>query len=365
MNEFDRNAWCLLGIPIDVISYQQALEQISSSALTGKRCFFSTPNLNFIIDALKDKSFRKSVIDSDLVLLDGMPPVWLAKILGIPGVEKISGSNLFESLWEIKAQGSRRLRVFLFGGEKGVAAEACDRINRLAPGIECVGHYYPGFDSVEVMSSDGILELVNNANADFVVVALGARKGQAWIMANRDRLKVPVISHLGAVVNFAANKIIRAPAGMQKAGLEWIWRIGQEPSLWRRYLFDGIALGKLMILKVIPYAFWRGLHARALRDKVLVGYSVNEDEKLTTITMEGDCLHGTIEPLRALFDQESRKCRPIVLNLAGVGFIDGAFLGLCLLLNKRASEQNFSLSFKNVNRVHQRIFNWNCVDYLL
>jgi N-acetylglucosaminyldiphosphoundecaprenol N-acetyl-beta-D-mannosaminyltransferase len=365
MNEFERNAWCLLGIPIDVISYQPALEQVSSSAQTGQRCFFSTPNLNFIITALKEKFFRQSVIASDLVLLDGMPPVWMAKIIGISGIEKISGSNLFESLWEITPPDSRKLRVFLFGGEEGVAAEACDRINHLASGIECVGYYYPGFASVDVMSSDEIMELVNSASVDFVVVALGARKGQAWIMANRDRLKAPLISHLGAVVNFAANKIARAPAWMQVSGLEWIWRIGQEPLLWKRYLADGIALCELMILKIIPYAFWRGLHARELENKVPVGYSVIEDEQLTTIVLKGDCLHGTIAPLRDLFDQESRKCRPIELNLAEVGHIDGAFLGLCLLLYKQALERKFTLSFGNLSQAHQRVFNWNCVDYLL
>ena len=365
MNDFERNAWCLLGMPIDVISYEQALEQISSSAQTGQRCFFSTPNFNFINAALKDKSFRQSVIASDLVLLDGMPPVWMAKIIGIPGIEKISGSNLFESLWENKTLDSRKLRVFLFGGEEGVAAEACERINRLAPGIECVGYYYPGFEPVEVMSSDGILELVNNANADFVVVALGARKGQDWIMTNREKLKIPVISHLGAVVNFAANKISRAPAWMQVSGLEWIWRISQEPLLWKRYLLDGISLCKLMLLKIIPYAFWRGLNARALKNKVPVGYSVSEDEKLTIITLKGDCLLGTITPLRALFEQESIKCRPIELNLAEVGHIDGAFLGLCLLLYKQALQRKFTLSFGNLSRAHQRVFNWNSVDYLL
>jgi N-acetylglucosaminyldiphosphoundecaprenol N-acetyl-beta-D-mannosaminyltransferase len=365
MSVFERNAWCLLGIPIDVISYQQAIAQVSSSVIDRQRCFFSTPNLNFIIASLSDKSFLSSVICSDLVLLDGMPPVWIARLLGIPGVKKISGSNLFETLCETAPAGDRKIRVFLFGGEEGVAAEAGERINRLAMGLECVGYYYPGFGSTEDMSGDDILEQVNASDADFVVVALGAKKGQSWIMSNRDALQAPVISHLGAVVNFAAAKVARAPLWMQTFGVEWIWRIYQEPSLWKRYLLDGFRMLQLFFFKIIPYVLWRGIHSRQLKNSTPVECSVIEDEKAITIHPKGDCTQGTIAPFRALFHQESTKGKPITLNLAEVGLIDGAFLGLCLLLYKQAMEQIFILRFTGVSPAQQRVFKWNCVEYLL
>ena len=100
MTPFDRNTWCLLGVPIDVIGYRAAVDRIWSSRETRQSCFFSTPNLNFLITAARDPDFLVSVIDSDLVLLDGMPPVWIARLLGIPDIEKVSGSNLFETLWK-------------------------------------------------------------------------------------------------------------------------------------------------------------------------------------------------------------------------------------------------------------------------
>jgi len=365
MSEFERNTWCLLGIPIDVISYQQAIDQVSSAAIEQRRCFFSTPNLNFIVSALRDKTFLNSVICSDLVLLDGMPPIWIARLLGIPGVKKISGSNLFETLWESAPAGGRKIRVFLFGGEDGVAADAADRINRLALGLECVGVYNPGFGSIEDMSSDEIVEQVNAADADFVVVALGAKKGQAWIMANRQALRAPVISHLGAVVNFAAGTVARAPLWMQTIGMEWIWRIYQEPSLGKRYLFDGFHMAGLFLFKIIPYVLWRALHSRQLNTHTPVEYSVTEEEKGVTIHLQGDCTQGTIARLRTLFDQESKKCHPVTLNMAKVGMIDGAFLGLCLLLYRRALEQDWTLRFTNVSAAQNRVFKWNCAEYLL
>ena len=290
MNDFDRNVWCFLGMPIDVIGYQQAVDQISSSVVDRQGCFFSTPNLNFIVSALSERAFLHSVICSNLVLLDGMPPVWIARFLGIPDVKKISGSNLFETLWERAPAGYRKIRIFLFGGEEGVAAEAAERMNRLALGLECVGYYYPGFGLIEEMSSDQIMEQVNAPDADFVVVALGAKKGQAWIMANRDALQAPVISHLGAVVNFAAGKVNRAPLWMQSFGVEWIWRISQEPSLWKRYLFDGIRLVGLFFFKIIPYILWCKFHSRQLKNRTPVEYSVTGTERMKPIPTRKPCI---------------------------------------------------------------------------
>jgi len=87
-----------------------------------------------------------------------------------------------------------------------------------------------------------VLQAINASQADFLVVALGAKKGQAWILHNLEHLQVPVVSHLGAVVNFVAGTVQRAPAAWQRAGLEWLWRIKEEPALFGRYWNDGLAL---------------------------------------------------------------------------------------------------------------------------
>ena len=121
MSDFDRNIWCLLGIPIDIVSFDQAVNCLVSSVEKGSDCFFSTPNLNFLIEAKKNRTFLDSVVHSDLVLVDGMPLVWIARVLGIPGVEKVSGSNLFEAFYDLDLVESRKIKVFLFGGEDGVA----------------------------------------------------------------------------------------------------------------------------------------------------------------------------------------------------------------------------------------------------
>ena len=94
---------------------------------------------------------------------------------------------------------------------------------------------------------------MNAARPDFLVVSLGAAKGQAWIMRNLHRLDVPLVSHLGAVVNFVAGEVRRAPRWMQRSGLEWAWRVKEEPALLRRYAGDA--------LRLLPLA-WRERAAR-------------------------------------------------------------------------------------------------------
>ena len=89
------------------------------------------------------------------------------------------------------------------------------------------------------MSTPERIEPTNAARPDFLVVALGAQRGRAWILHNLDRLEVPVINYLGAVVNFAAGRLARAPAWVAHCEFEWLWRIWQEPALWRRSVSDG------------------------------------------------------------------------------------------------------------------------------
>jgi len=365
MNDFERNAWCLLGIPVDVISLDKAHELLVDSVRHGSRCFFSTPNLNFIIEADKNTSFRDSVIQSDLVLLDGMPPLWVARWLGIPGIEKVSGSDLFDTLSLKVLPENEKIRVFLFGGEDGVAAKACQKINDSSPALECSGFHYPGFGSVTEMSNDGIMSKINASEASFIVVSLGAKKGQDWIMANLSKLTAPVISHLGAVVNFTAGNIPRAPGWMQVAGLEWLWRIWQEPHLWRRYLSDGLAFCWLLINCVVPYKFWRALNQNKLSSRDPVSFQLETINDVTLIRIEGICVYPNIEPLKGGFQKALNQKISVQLDLSGVSAVDGAFLGLCLVLEKHLSRKNLTLSFTGANRGLRKIFRWNRVEYLL
>lgn len=243
MNE----AITLAGLPFHPVTTAQAADLLCTAMHTRQRLFLSTPNLNFLVAAQTDAAFRESVLRSHLSVADGMPILWLARRQGTPLPERVAGSSLFDALRHGAGQHilGRPIRVFFFGGPPGVAQKACDVLNEEhAQGgpMQGVGALCPGFGTVQDMSAPEVLQAINASQADFLVVALGAKKGQAWILHNLGQLQVPVVSHLGAVVNFVAGTVQRAPAAWQRAGLEWLWRIKEEPALFGRYWNDGLAL---------------------------------------------------------------------------------------------------------------------------
>src|SRR5712691_6719258 len=205
---FNRAAYCLLGLVVDGVTPARTTACIGAAISHRRRCFLSTPNMSWITRSQAEKEFRDSVLSSDLSIADGMPLVWVARLLRLP-IQRVAGSDLFDILIEGTAG---QLTVFFFGGPEGAARAACERINSLDSAMRCCGYDYPGFGSVDEMSSPSVLKKMNESGADILGVALGARKGQLWITRNEQVLVSPVIWHCGAVVNFVSGAITRSPA---------------------------------------------------------------------------------------------------------------------------------------------------------
>ncbi len=254
-DDISREVFCILGVPVDAIGMPSLLRCIDRAAARKKPFVISTPNLNFLVQSQSDPEFRESLLLSDLCLPDGMPIVWIARLSGIPIKHRVAGADILNAL-KTKRNPTRPLQVFLFGGADGVAAAACSALNREPERLSCVGWLYPGFGTVDDLSRDNIVREINSCNADFLVASLGAQKGQLWLRRNHDRLRIPIRAHLGASINFEAGTVARAPLIMQKNGLEWLWRVKEEPYLWRRYWYDGKVLLRLLITRVLPVAIW-------------------------------------------------------------------------------------------------------------
>jgi N-acetylglucosaminyldiphosphoundecaprenol N-acetyl-beta-D-mannosaminyltransferase len=362
MDAFSRNVWCLLGLPFDAIDLNQTAVAVLTAANEKKPCFLSTPNLNFLCAAQTDAAFRESVINSDLSIADGFPVVLVAKLLRIPIPMRVAGSDLIEHLY--RRNTTVPLKVFFFGGEPDAGTLASQHINQKSTGLLAVGHYAPGFGSVEGMSTPEIINTINQHEVEFLIVSLGAKKGQAWIEKNRLQLNAPVISHLGAVINFFAGTVKRAPIIVQRLSLEWLWRIYQEPSLWRRYYNDGMSFLKLLVCNVLPYWFWlKFLQTNTPNQSVEI--SLSSKENIADISLAGYCTILTILPLRAAFKQIATEKRDVVLDLTNVKVIDSAFLGLCLVLYKHLAASGHSLKLINSNKMVQRILKWQKVNDLL
>ncbi len=358
--DFSRNVWCFLGLPFDTVDMQQAVTEIISAIEQRKSCFLSTPNLNFLCGAQTDPVFRQSVINSDLSVADGFPIVFFANLLNIPVPERVAGSDLINRLYH--RQTDKPVNVFFFGGPEGAGERACQKINETPSGLKCVGHFGPGFGSIPEMSTPDIIEKLNSHDIDFLILALGAKKGQAWIEKNRALLKAPVISHLGAVINFFAGTVSRAPESIQKIGLEWLWRIYQEPSLWRRYYDDAKVFFSLFLTRILPYWIWLTFNKQTSIEQELAINTKITDDNVKHILLTGLCNHVTIAPLRNEFKTSATENRNVVIDLAKVNLADSAFFGLCLILYKYLKASGHTLRFINPNNSVKRIMTWQKMD---
>ena len=359
---FRRNVFCLLGLPFDAVRMDQAIDRVHDAMTRRSPCVLSTPNLNFVIGGLSDPAFRDSVINSHLSIVDGMPLVWIARLLGIPLSERVAGSDLFERL---RADCTRQVSVYFFGGEDGVAETAAKRLNADKQGIECAGYESPGFGAVGEIGNAKSIARINASGADFLAVSLGARKGQAWIERHREDIAVPVICHLGAVVNFVAGKVNRAPAWMRRAGLEWLWRIKEEPGLWRRYANDGAALLSLLATRIVPLAWHLRAHRPARSEIERAAAKSFVSRHRTRVRLSGAWTASNLDAVRDLFAQALATGKDVAVDMRGVSSVDCAFVGLAMLLSGEMRRRGLDCVFAGTNKSVRRVFELSCADFLI
>jgi N-acetylglucosaminyldiphosphoundecaprenol N-acetyl-beta-D-mannosaminyltransferase len=360
---FAREIYGFLGVPIDATSMTSVANRIEMAASRATPLLISTANVNFLANCQRDPEFRDSLISSDICTADGMPIVWLSRLLGIPMKERVAGSDLFALL--TCKRSSEPLKVFLFGGEDGVAAQAAERINAQHGGVICTGVYFPGHGSVEEMSTDVIIAGINASHADCLVVALGARKGHAWLKHNQDRLKIPIRTQLGATINFEAGTVARAPVPMQKCGLEWLWRIKEEPRLWRRYLADGLVLGRLLLTHVIPLLILAQWHRLQWHGPDDLEIERSEGNQQVSLAISGLATTENFEKAAPYLQHAAAAKKNVVIDLARTRRIDARFIGLLLVLQKRLKEQQRNMQLTSVPRRVKWQFRLNGFTFLL
>lgn len=357
-----RRVWSVLGLPFDAATELQCVEYLVSAIENEHRVFFTTPNLNFLISSLNDRAFRRSVLDSGFVVADGMPLIWISRLLAVPLPERVPGSGVFEILRH-RGLNDRPTKVFFMGGPEGMAQRACEVLNADRSAMHGVGFHYPGFGSVEDMSSQELMDEINESGADFVLVALGAKKGQAWIEANYHRINAPVISHLGAVVNFVAGSVLRAPPWMQRFGLEWLWRIYEEHSLLKRYWLDGLAFIKLFFVDVLPLWRYQKQGKRLVYESPLADLVFEHKGETWHVVCKGVLHEANIDSLLAVC--VGRINERIVIDFEGVTYIDFAAMGTVQLLESASRRNGGSLVVVNPCQSVRKAMVKNKLSYLL
>lgn len=226
----------MFGMTINNVTLDEVFDAVTRQIEAREPGFILTPNVDHVCDFLANPEFHEAYQNGFLVLADGTPILWAARLLGSPIKQKISGSDLVYWLTEYAAR--KGYSIFFFGAAEGVAEEAAHILQERYKGLRVAGTYSPplGFEKDPETDAEAV-RIVRDAAPDICYVALGAPKQDLWSYRHYRDTGVPVHIGVGGSLDFVAGRTKRAPVWMQKAGLEWTWRLAQEPRrLARRYL---------------------------------------------------------------------------------------------------------------------------------
>ena len=361
INDFNRDVWCLFGIAVDNLTLQSTRGEIYSRVRHKRKTVLSTLNVNLLILSMRNTEFRFALCNSDLCTVDGSPLLRIARWLGLPLQELVAGSSLTQELLEKNAE--KRLSIFLLGGRGAIPQQAMKRINSKGGGLNAVGALDPGSGTVEELSRENVLMEINRCKPDILLVALGAFKGTKWIGHNLGRLDATVISYLGATINFLAGTVRRAPLYIQQMGVEWCWRIIQEPKLFSRYLSDGLTLLKFLAVKFVRY----GYHCRRLKKKYqgrpadLDVQIEQSEDKLILHFGRSLCFNGH-NAAREVFISTVMKQKSIILDFQKTEYADSVFMSLLLLLCKHQRRNNKQVRVIHVSEQFGNLLSFYNID---
>jgi N-acetylglucosaminyldiphosphoundecaprenol N-acetyl-beta-D-mannosaminyltransferase len=224
----------VIGAPIDVISFQQAIERISSWSLMHESRYVCITNVHSVVTASQEADFAKVLADADMCTPDGAPAAWLMRKMGYKNQERVNGPDL---MWQYCAHAEKTGEMFyLFGGEQSTLDVLHTKLKQEFPLLKIAGAYSPPFRALTDAEDIEIVDHINSSGAGVVWVSLGCPKQEKWMAAHRGRINAVMIG-VGAAFDYHAGTIARAPLWMQGNGLEWFHRLCSEPRrLWRRYL---------------------------------------------------------------------------------------------------------------------------------
>ena len=222
----------VLGIPLALTDYERTMDWMDGLVASREKAYLSAAAVHLVMVAQEDEPTWHATRDATLVVPDGQP---LVRALGHEA-SRVYGPDLMAKYCERSAKTG--VKMYLYGGRnQGALVELALRLRHRFPGLQIVGGYSPPFRALTDAEQDWVVEDINGSDADVVWVGIGQPKQEIWMREMRDRLDSPVLVGVGAAFDFHAGLVPQAPAWMQATGLEWVFRLAQEPRrLWRRYV---------------------------------------------------------------------------------------------------------------------------------
>jgi N-acetylglucosaminyldiphosphoundecaprenol N-acetyl-beta-D-mannosaminyltransferase len=226
----------LIGIPMAMTDYESTMDVMDGMIARREPGYFCATAVHAVMVGQTDAEMRDALRGSTLTVPDGMPLVWAANLLGEQLDDRVYGPELM--LRYCERSRDKGHRIYLYGGrDQGSLAQLALNLRLRFPGIKIVGGYSPPFRALTEDEDQAIADQINAAKPDVVWVGIGVPKQEKWMARMRDRVEAPVMVAVGAAFDFHAGRVSMAPQWMQDRGLEWIYRIAQEPRrLLPRYL---------------------------------------------------------------------------------------------------------------------------------
>ena len=225
----------VLGVPLALTDYERTLDWIDETVERRARGYICVAAVHTVMAFQEDPELREAVLAANLTVPDGQPLVWAMNLLGHNLPSRVYGPDLMERACERAALTGRRM--FLYGGRQEALERLRDELPRHYPGLQLSGVRPAPFRELTDEEADEIAAELNATGAELIWVGLGVPLQEKWMAAMRERLDAPVLVGVGAAFDFHAGLKRQAPDGLQRLGLEWAFRLVQEPRrLWRRYL---------------------------------------------------------------------------------------------------------------------------------
>jgi N-acetylglucosaminyldiphosphoundecaprenol N-acetyl-beta-D-mannosaminyltransferase len=239
----------VLGVRTHPVQIGEVIERMQKWIRAREGCHsIAATSMHGIVEAQHDPSFKEALNATDLVVPDGMPLVWLGRCQGHVLGRRVYGPDLLLAF--CKESAGQGYRHFFYGGEPGVAEQLAGSLKTRFPGLNVVGTCSPPFRPLGAKEDEEMVEMIDRVAPDVLWVGLGAPKQERWMHKHKTRLRLPVMVGVGAAFDMLSGRRKQAPRWMREHGLEWFFRLLQEPRrLWRRYLVYGAQFIAYLILK--------------------------------------------------------------------------------------------------------------------
>jgi N-acetylglucosaminyldiphosphoundecaprenol N-acetyl-beta-D-mannosaminyltransferase len=236
----------ILSVTISQTKYTHVLNKVKKTIVNkDSKIYICVAATHLIIECQSNKMLLKGVQNADIVTPDGMPLVWLSKLYGNKSASRVYGPNLTLMLCKLAQQNS--FSIYLLGGATGQSYKLKHELTNKFPKLNIVGNSDTPIRPIQENDNKQIISDINKSKADIVFVGMGCPIQELWMIQNRKQLLSPVLIGVGAAFDFITSKVNQAPAWIQNSGLEWLYRLVQEPRrLWKRYCI----LNTIFILKI-------------------------------------------------------------------------------------------------------------------